>query len=134
MCLEIARNPYALSSSLDSLVNEYKTDNRNLGEALILNSNLSSDSLNKLLEKCPQDLQILAIIHPNLSFEKQLEILSEIGDNELRTRARLLLLERKDIDIKIVVILCLDPVEKIRIRALERLRRIKNDTHSYNSL
>jgi hypothetical protein len=125
MDLEIARNPRASSESLDRLVDKYDIYHRDLGEALILNTNLSKASLTKLLDKCPLELQVLAIQHPNLSWEEQIRIASAIQDDSLRIKARLLLLERYDLDIKIIVALCFDPNTLVREKAQNLLKEYK---------
>lgn len=132
MNLEIARNPSASPQSLDELVSKYDSKNRDLGEALILNPNLNAQALARLLLKCPLDLQVLAIKHPNLSWADQLKIASAVDSDILRTKARLLLLERLDLDIGILTALCLDPHKEVRDKAHKKLKR-DHDTDSSNS-
>lgn len=132
MNLEIARNPSASPESLDKLVDKYDSRNRDLGEALILNHNLDPISLAKLLTKCPLELQVLAIKHPNLCWEDQIRIASLVDTDELRTKARLLLLERDDLDARLFAVLCLDPNKQVRDKAQTKLRSYNDTNSSYS--
>jgi hypothetical protein len=123
--LEIARNTKASPESLDRLVDKYDSRHRDLGEALILNHNLKSEALTKLLSKSPLDLQILAIKHPNLCWEDQIRIASLVDTDDLRTKARLLLLEREDLDIRLFAVLCLDPNSQVREKAQVKLKEVQ---------
>ena len=125
MDLEIARNPSASPSSLNVLIDKYSINNRDLGEALVLNRSLNPLALKKLLEKVPLELQVLAIKHPNLSLEDQMRIVSIIDREELRTKARFLLLERDDLDYGILTVLCLDPEPHVREKAQNKLKGLK---------
>lgn len=123
--IEIARNSTASPECLYALINKYKVLDRNLGEALILNPVLDSEILKLTLEKCSAELRILALKHPNITSDQQFEIISSITHDHLRTKAKTILLQRKDLDINIIAVLCLDPEEQIRQTAFDLLKKIK---------
>lgn len=122
MNLDRARNPHALVSTLKELVEGYSGGDRDLGEALLLNPSLQAEEINILLEKCSLDLRILALTHPNLSADKQIDIIMSVLDSKFRTKAKLALLHRSELNKDILAILCLDPDESVRNVALKRLK------------
>ena len=129
MSLEIARNPKAPQQALEELVDKFDGKDRGLAEALFLNKSLSSENLSKLINKSPFDLIILALCHPNLSEQDQVEIISSIEQGKDWTKAKSILLSREDLPREILSILCVDSDEQIRNKA----KRILNDTYSRDS-
>ena len=117
--IEKARNPHTSFKTLNQISQGNLT--HDLIEALLMNPSLPSDSLPELITKCSIDLQILALKHPNLSSEQQIDIISSINNDQLRIKAKIVLLQRPDIGKDMLTVLCLDPDKQIRERALEKL-------------
>jgi hypothetical protein len=121
-----ARNQQASFVVLEHLV-EYslKTNNRQLFEALLFNKNLSSQQIDRLISNNSLDLQLLAIIHPNLSKDRQQQIVTSIEDQDKRIQAKVLLLSRPDLEIEFLTVLCLDDNKIVRNKALQKLKERK---------
>lgn len=129
MSLEIARNPKASQQALGKLIDQFDGKDRSLAEALFLNKSLSSENLSKLISKSPFDLIILALCHPNLSEQNQIEIISSIEQGREWTKAKSILLNRVDLPREVLSILCVDSDEQVRNKA----KRMLNDTYSRDS-
>ena len=125
--IEVARSSTASPLCLHNILSKYRILDRNMGEALVLNPSLDSNILELVLEKCSIELRILALKHPNITSDQQFNIISSIKFDHLRTKAKTILLQRVDLDINIIAVLCLDPEIQIRQTALELLKRRKND-------
>jgi hypothetical protein len=117
MSLELARSLSATQDELDRLVEEYDHHHRDLAEALFLNSSLSSKGLSRLLDRCPADLRDLALKHQNLSAELQYKILDKAEEGIHKTRVKLILLERSDLDPGLFSLFLIDKDNVIRTKA-----------------
>lgn len=124
-----ARNPRSSPSTLHQIALEYNGNDRDLGEALILNQALQAETLDLLLEKCSQEIQLLALTHPNLTSSQQLKIVGSIKLTRLRTKAKMVLLHRTDLTKETLAVLCLDPNGQVRTAALKKLGDL-DDTNS----
>ncbi len=120
--IQMARNPLTSLTVLDDLASRDPLD-LSLVEALLLNQSLGSDTLSRMIRRCPINLSILALNHPHLLSDDQMYIISGISDNKIRTKAHLILLERNDLSEGILASLCLDPKAEVRAKATEVLKK-----------
>lgn len=128
MSLELARSFSATQDELARLVEEYDIHHRDLAEALLLNRNLCPKSLSRLLDLCPADLRDLALKHPNLNKDLQYKILNMTEKNSHRTKIKLILLDRRDLDAGLFSTLLIDEDSIVREKA-QQILRCKNDSN-----